>query len=394
MKIAFVIHRYGADIVGGSETHCRRIAEQLAARHSVEVLTTTASDYVTWKEGYKEGVETINGVTVRRFRVRSRRNLVRFKEISDLCFHGQAHTAEDEKAWVRANGPDSPDLARYVRENKAGYDAFVIYSYRYATAWDTLPEVADKAILVPTAEEDPAVHLTIFRDFFALPAGILFLTPEEQDLVGRAALGSLPPSAVIGFAVDVPAELDPEGFKKRRGLDRPYVLYVGRIDRNKGCELLFRYFQEYLKRKTHDVDLVLGGSAALSIPDHPRIKYLGFLTDREKFEAIFASELLVMPSPYESLCIVVLEAWKAGRVTLVNGQCKVLRGQSRRSRGGLYFDSFAEFCEAMDFLLDHPAVGAALGRAGRAWIQANFEWVHLTAKIEDMIARTIAARAK
>ncbi len=252
--------------------------------------------------------------------------------------------------------------------------------------------MADKAILIPTAEEDPAIHLGIFQEIFTRPAGILFLTPEEQDLVGRAAFGALPPSAVIGFAVDVPEVLDPEGFKKRRGLTRPYALYVGRIDRNKGCELLFRYFQEYLKRKTHDIDLVLGGSAALSIPDHPRIKYLGFLTDREKYEAIAGAELLVMPSPYESLCIVVLEAWKAGRCTLVNGQCKVLRGQTRRSRGGLYFDSFAEFCEAMDFLLDQPAIRGALGRAGKDWIEANFEWVHLTAKIEGMIARTIAAR--
>jgi len=393
MRIAFVIHRYGADIVGGSETHCRRIAEQLTARHEVEVLTTTASDYVTWKEGYREGVESINGVTVRRFRVKARRDLVKFKDISDRCFHGRPHTPEDERAWVRANGPDSPDLLRFIRENKAGYDVFIVYSYRYATAWDALPEVADKAILIPTAEEDPAIHLGIFQEMFTRPAGVLFLTPEEQVLVGRAAFGALPPSDIIGFAVDVPGGLDPEAFRRAKGLTRPYALYVGRIDRNKGCELLFRYFQEYLKRKTHDLDLVLGGSAALSIPDHPRIKYLGFLTDKEKFEAIAGAELLVMPSPYESLCIVVLEAWKAGRCTLVNGQCKVLRGQTRRSRGGLYFDSFAEFCEALDFLLDQPAVRDALGRAGRSWIEANFEWVHLTAKIEAMIARTIASRA-
>lgn len=393
MKIAFIIHRYGADIVGGSEYHCRRIAEQFAARHTVEVLTTTASDYVTWKEGYKEGVETVNGVTVRRFRVKSRRNLVRFKEISDLCFYDKAHTAEDEKAWVRANGPDCPDLLRFVREHKAEYDAFIVYSFRYATAYETLPEIADKAILVPTAEEDSAVHLTIFRDFFTLPAGILFLTPEEQDLVGKVALGSLPPSAVIGFAVDVPAELDPEAFRRRRGITRPYILYVGRIDRNKGCDGLFRYFQEYLKRKTRDIDLVLGGSAALPIPDHPRIKYLGFLSDQEKFEAIQGAELLVMPSPYESLCIVVLEAWKAGQCTLVNGLCKVLRGQSRRSHGGLFFDSFAEFCETLDFLLANPAIRAALGRSGRRWLETNFEWFHLTAKIEDLIARTIVPHA-
>ena len=33
MKLACVIHRYGAELAGGSEAHCRAIAHQLAARH-------------------------------------------------------------------------------------------------------------------------------------------------------------------------------------------------------------------------------------------------------------------------------------------------------------------------------------------------------------------------
>ena len=391
MKIAFVIHRYGADIVGGSEFHCRRIAEELAARHTVEVLTTTASDYVTWKDGYPAGVEAINGVTVRRFKVARRRDLVKFKAISDRCFYDKNHTADDEREWARLNGPESPELVAYVREHKADYDVFVIYSFRYYTAYFSLLEVPEKSILVPTAEEDPAIHLTIFRDLFNQAAGILFLTPEEQELVGRAAHGTLPPSEVIGFAVDVPPGLDPKAFAERRGLKKPFMLYVGRIDRNKGCDGLFRYFQEYLKRKSHDLDLVLGGSAALPIPDHPRIKTLGFLSDKEKFEAMAAADFLVMPSPYESLCIVVLEAWKMGQPVLVNGLCKVLKGQVRRSHGGLYFNNFAEFCEGIDFLLENPEIRAALGRSGQAWLEKNFEWVHVTGKIEALVRRTIGA---
>jgi glycosyltransferase involved in cell wall biosynthesis len=389
MKIAFVIHRYAKSIVGGSEFHCRRMAEEMASRHEVEVLTTTAEDYVTWKDGFAPGLETINGVKVRRFRIKARRNLVRFKEISDFCFYEKAHTADDEREWVRANGPETPELLQFIRDHKADYDVFVFYSFRYYPSYFGLLEVAEKSILVPTAEEDAAVHLSIFADYFNRPAGALFLTPEEQDLVGRVAHGVLPPSDIIGFAVDIPPGLDAAAFRTRHDLSHPYLIYVGRIDRNKGCDGLFRYFLEYDRRKTHDVDLVLAGTRALDIPNHTRVKYLGFLSDKEKFEALQSSELLVMPSPYESLSIVVLEAWAMGKATLVNGLCKVLRGQSRRSNGGLFFSNFSEFCEGLDFLLENPEIREALGRSGRDWLATNFSWTRLLDKIDDLVGRTI-----
>jgi glycosyltransferase involved in cell wall biosynthesis len=113
------------------------------------------------------------------------------------------------------------------------------------------------------------------------------------------------------------------------------------------------------------------------------------LSDKEKFEALQACQLLVMPSPYESLSIVVLEAWKMGRATLVNGLCKVLKGQSRRSNGGLFFQNFSEFCEGLDFMLENPEIRAAMGRSGQTWLARNFEWPHITDKIERLIAKTI-----
>ena len=47
MKLACVIHRYGADIAGGSEGHCRLVAEHLAAQHDVTILTTCAKDHIS-----------------------------------------------------------------------------------------------------------------------------------------------------------------------------------------------------------------------------------------------------------------------------------------------------------------------------------------------------------
>ncbi|MBN2207137.1 MAG: glycosyltransferase family 4 protein, partial [Candidatus Aminicenantes bacterium] len=171
-----------------------------------------------------------------------------------------------------------------------------------------------------------------------------------------------------------------------------FLLYLGRIDRNKGVDGLFRYFQEYVKWKGREVDLVLGGAEVMPVPKHPRIKTLGFLDDRSKFEALRACRLLVMPSAFESLCIVVLEAWRSGRPTLINGLCKVLRGQTLRSGGGLYYYSYAEFCEALDFMLDNPGIADALGRTGRDYLAQNFEWTHVIAGVERLMGRTIGRR--
>ena len=98
---------------------------------------------------------------------------------------------------------------------------------------------------------------------------------------------------------------------------------------------------------------------------------------------------MVMPSPYESLSIVVLEAWAMGKATLVNGLCKVLRGQSRRSNGGLFFNNFSEFCEGLDFMLENPEIREAMGRSGKQWLNENFSWTRLLDKIDGLIGRTI-----
>ena len=45
MRLALVVQRYGLDIAGGAEYHCRLVAEHLARHASVAVLTTCASDY-------------------------------------------------------------------------------------------------------------------------------------------------------------------------------------------------------------------------------------------------------------------------------------------------------------------------------------------------------------
>jgi len=385
VRLAFVVQRYGSEVSGGAELHCRWLAERLARRHQVEVFTTRALDYVDWANSYPGGQANVNGVPVHRFAVRRRRSAREFASISRVVFDGP-HTAADEEAWIKANGPDSPALVEAVAAARDRFDLFFFYCYRYYHSYFALPVVRDRAVLVPTAEEDPAIGLSVFRQFFRLPRGTVYLTPEEQGLVEEAAGGPSPVSVVIGSGLDLPETADAD-FRRKHGLTRPFLLYVGRVDRNKGCVTLFAYFRRFLEDTGLEVDLVVAGRGALPVPDHPRILHLGFITEEEKVAALRAADLLVMPSPYESLSVILLEAWKLGLPVLANGRCRVLAGQCLRSNGGLPYDGYAEFREAARLLLSRPDLRAALGRQGREYVEREYSWERVDEKMESFLAR-------
>ncbi len=387
MKLAFVIQRYGLEVSGGAELHCRWLAERLSRRHHVEVFATRALDYLEWNNHYPEGTEDVNGVRVHRHTVRRTRNARKFASLSNICFH-EAHTRKEEEAWVRENGPYSPALVKAVSRSRDRFDRFLFYCYRYYHSYHGIPAVPDKALLVPTAEEDPAIRLTVFKELFRAPRGIVYLTPEEQALVQGAGGNQAVPSVVIGSGLNLPPSDGSVDFAARYGLTRPFVLYVGRVDKNKGCVNLFAYFRKFVEETGADVDLVLAGSAVIPIPDHPRIRHVGRISEEEKVAALRQCRLLVMPSPYESLSIVTLEAWKLGAPVLANARCQVLMGQCLRSNGGLFYHGYAEFAEGLQLLLDRPELAASLGRQGQSWVETECSWETVEARVEDLLART------
>src|SRR5215471_18581550 len=175
MKIAFIVQRYGTEILGGSEYHCRLIAERLAPKHSVDVLTTCAQDYITWKNEYPEGADRIRGVTVRRFASSQTRDLEEFNKYSDWIF-SHAHSRADEMEWLKRQGPWCPALIDYLRRHHQQYDVIVFFTYLYATTVLGLEVAPAKSILVSTAHDEPAIRLGIFREVFERAAAICYLT--------------------------------------------------------------------------------------------------------------------------------------------------------------------------------------------------------------------------
>jgi glycosyltransferase involved in cell wall biosynthesis len=373
MTIAFVVQRYGLEINGGAELHCRWVAEHMRKYMPVEVLTSCAHDYITWRNHYPESEEVINDIRVRRFPVTKPRRPEKFGRLQNYILEHE-HREKDELAWLEEEGPTSPKLIHFIRKHESDYDYFIFFSYRYYHAYWGIHTVPGKSILVPTAEHDPVIHLKIFRDLFRMPRAFIYNSEEERVMIQTLSRNQSVPGLVVGVGTEVPSSFSAERFRQKHGVDGPYMIYVGRIDQNKGCPHLFDYFLRFKKDTGSDIKLVLIGTTVLKIPSHPDVRHLGFLPEEDKFDALSGAELLVMPSFYESLSMVTLEAWALGRAVLANAHCEVLKGQCQRSNGGLYYENYPEFREALKLLLASPRLRAVLGENGKAYYDANYTW--------------------
>jgi len=411
LKIAFIVQRYGAEILGGSEYHCRLIAERLAPKHQVEVLTTCASDYITWKNDYPEGADRIRGVTVRRFANARTRDIHAFNRYSEWIFTSK-HSREDEGEWLRQQGPWCPALIEYLDRNHHQYDVLIFFTYLYSPTVLGSRIAPHKSILVPTAHDEPAIHLDIYKELFSLPAGIAYNTEVERRFLTTHFSIRAVEEETIGCGVDLPAShggrsdeteeddapqddspsfrphLAQRGtmFRRRHRLHGPFVLYGGRIDAGKGCEELIEYFSTYVQ-DSGDASLVLMGVKLMPLPEEPFIRFAGRLSDQERLQALEAATIVVVPSPYESLSLLALESFAVGTPILANARSEVLVDHCHKSNAGLYYADRDEFTECLRLLITDPHLREGMGRNGRRYVRQNYRWDVILAKYEKMFGK-------
>jgi len=379
MKLAFVVQRYGMEINGGAELHCRWIAEHMRKYSDVEVLTTRALDYITWENHYPCGIGVVNGVPVRRFSVTRTRCPERFGRLQRFILENE-HCVEDELRWIEEEGPCAPSLVRYISNHAADYDHFIFFSYRYYHSFFGVQAVPKKSILVPTAEHDAVIHLKIFKDLFNVPRAFIYNSVEERRMIERVSRNGRIPGDIVGVGIEVPSLSSGERFRGRHGIESDYILYIGRIDENKGCHRLFEHFLRFKTDTGSPVKLILIGNSVLKIPSHPDLVPLGFLSEEDKFDALEGARLLVMPSFYESLSMVTLEAWAMRKPVLANARCEVLKGQCLRSNAGLFYDDYEEFRESLELLLGSEGLRRAMGANGRKYYDAHYTWKNIENK--------------
>ena len=385
-KIAIINQRYGLEVNGGSELYSRQIAEKLIAKYDVEVLTSCAVEYVKWSNYYKEGVEQINGVTVRRFKTLHEREPKVFSALDSMMLSNPHIEEEISEQWIEHMGPYCPELVEYVDKHQDEYEAIIVVTYLYYTAVKSIVRIKNKAIFIPTAHQEPFIHFDMYKKVFGAADAYVFLTDEEKDLVHSIFHNEDVPYEVMGVGVEVPEVVDSERFKKKYNLDN-YLIYVGRIDEGKDCPRLFKYFLEYKRRVKSDLKLVLMGKAVCDIPKSPDIISLGFVSEEDKFDGIKGAKALILPSKFESLSISVLEAMTLSVAGVVNGICEGLKGHCVKSNGGLYYKNYFEFEGCINYMMEHPEEYAIMCKNARKYVEDYFQWDDIMKKFDRIIER-------
>jgi len=331
MKIAFVVQRYGKEVMGGSELHCRQIAERLVDKgYDCTVYTTTAKDYITWKNEYPPGKTIFNGVVIKRYRVKQERDIESFNKYSDWIFFNK-HKPEDEMDWLQQQGPYCPALIEALEREEKDHDLFIFFTYLYYNTYWGLRRLKGKKVLVPTAHDEPALHLDMMKEVFSTPQAFMFNTESEKKMLSQLFSFENKYQETVGVGVEIPEKLESSR-------------------------------------------LILIGKLLMDLPIHPRIKYLGFLSPEEKDEATASALTTIHSSHLESLCMAALESLAARTPILVQERAEPLKQHCLKGKSGLFYSNYQEFEEALNLLLKDIKLRRVMGENGLQYVRENYSW--------------------
>ncbi|MFB0566596.1 MAG: glycosyltransferase family 4 protein [Candidatus Aminicenantaceae bacterium] len=393
MRIAFVVQRYGKEVMGGSELSCRQIAEKLVDRgYDCTVFTTTAKDYITWKNEYPQGETILNGVVIKRFRVKKKRDIKSFNRFSDWIF-SHRHTHEDEIEWLEQQGPYCPALIKALGKEVDNHDIFIFFTYLYYNTYWGLRRIKGKIVLVPTAHDEPALRLDFMKEVFSTPDAFMFNTESEKEMLKQRFSFENKYHDIVGVGVEIPEELERLRFSQKYGIIPPYILYAGRIEEGKGCRELVNYFLRF-SQKNLKLSLVFIGKLLMKLPVHPSIKYLGFLSPEEKNEAMSSALVTIHSSHYESLCMAALESMAVRTPLLVQEKAEPLKQHCIKGKSGLCYSNYEEFEMALELFLNDSRLREIMGDNGLEYVVRNYSWPKVIGKYTKLFEYLTASHPR
>jgi glycosyltransferase involved in cell wall biosynthesis len=419
LRITFVVPRYGDGIVGGGETFARSIVEQLVTRgHQLEVLTTTCLSYKSWRDELPPGEEIIGGARVRRFPSsvprlipldevlkgattwmrKGAEGLARLRGYDGWSAPRKALQSVLDRAWIYAQGPIVPGVLDALRQDRS--DAIFFCGYLYYPTIFGLPLVADRSALIPLSHEEVMMYAPIVRETFRRPKALLLNVPEEAERIRAIASPSCPPQAVVALGMDPP----PPPAPYRRPTDKPFILVLGRAGKTKPLAAVWRALKERDGLGTIELDdgrrvpaseltLVTAGEVADHFEGLADVIQLGRVDDATRWGLVRDCLAMVTPSLFESLSLVMLEAWQVRRMVVVNRLCDATDGHVQRCRGGasIDFEAAAVGAEQLLSAVRSRAERDACAARGEAYVAKQYGWDSVVDAYET-ITRTIVQR--
>lgn len=398
MRVAFVAPFFGAAAAGGAESEARNTALRLAASGlAVDVLTTCLLDlHHDWTVNYhRRGVTADAGLTVHRFRVEPF-NLKAFGRLNVKVLDGGSLTPEEERQFISMH-VNSYDLYRFLAEEESRYDWICFIPYLFGTTYFGSLFCPEKAVLIPCLHDEGYARMSIFAEMARRAVKVVFHTGAEREL-GRRLFGLPEEKALlIGEGVETSFESDGERFRRRHGIEGPFLLYAGRKTREKNVHTLVEYFSRYIRQTGGDLRLVMigpgripltaggGGERGEDGAGRSPIVDLGFLPEQDKRDAYSAATIFCQPSLNESFSIVMMESWACGVPCLVHADCAVTREHVTVAGGGLYFRTYPEFEGALNYLLEHSSTRKRMGESGKAYIKQNFAWERIIGRYRSEV---------
>jgi len=419
VKFAFITPRYGAEFSYGAEHACRLLAEQIAKRHDVEVLTTTSRDATHWKNEYSEGSDRVRGALVRRFAVSAIPDRSVMSDVGRRLREGP-RCRPDELNWVRQVGPWSSGLLEHIKRQHRSYDALVFFGLSHPLTVSGLEVAPERSVLFPHVTLRPELRFDLWADVLTSPRAVGYFSSSERRLV-HSYVGVVPQfEETIGIGVDPPPQQsyprhqqDPADvitaeddaaseeessldesylggrgipFRRRHRLYDNFALFGGRVEPGHGCEEMLEYFDSFAHAHTEDMRLVLMGVKMMTVPEAPYLRLAGVLPDRERMTAYEAASITIAPGVDDLLSQSLLESLAVGTPVLANAANEAAVEHCRRANAGLYYSNRDEFVGALN-VLQTPALRERMGENGRRYIRNHHQWDAVIGRFERLVGR-------
>jgi O-antigen biosynthesis protein len=384
MRLLWVVPRFGNTTVGGAERLVGELATHATPQGwSSEVATTCAVDHYTWANELEPGTRTEDGMLVHRFEV-GPRDGPRYEELHPSILSGKAGY-DDELEWL-ANSVWSPGLQEFIGKRSADYDLMLFAPYFFGTTVWGAQVAPERSALVPCLHDEPYARLTTIRRLLESVRGCVFNSEAEERLA--SSISSVREAGVVGMGFDPPASPADGSFAEKRDLGQ-YLLYAGRIEEGKRVHVAVEHALRHARERTDAPRLVLIGSGTYEPPEEAEgiVVRAGLLDDEERRAAYAGALALVNPSHLESFSIVIMEAWLEGTPVLVADGSAVLREHVERSGGGLRFDSYESYRDAVDRLLDDAPLRHELGDRGREYVRDSYSWPSVRGRLQETLER-------